>query len=1757
MADEQPHQQPNENPEEQPNTNRGSNADASAHPDPNEAANTVKKKKTSRRVLGILLWLLLLVLVLGVSALIFVQLPFFRRMVVGELVKVVESSTNGTLVIKDIEGNILNGFVLNDVSLRLRTGTQYDSVTILHADHILADYSLIRWLRKNEIGITNMVIQHPVIRLVKFAGDTVWNYHLLFKPVPTAPKAPPQPFTQLVDLASFRIQDGTVLVRDYNYPERATKTVGTSAVRAQVKENEIEWSDAQIQGLDLDSRLYVNGSAAQSVKVNHLRFTETQSGFFVQHLEFAGYIDSIQARIDNAKITTGHSNISFSIEAAPPKIITTGLLTSMEHSSVTLTMKGPTISTYELKQFLPKPLGFLSGSPGIDLMTHGEFGHLHIDRLGLDFKQRGNILISGDLHNLQQPNLLRMNIMLQARNLSNATLNDYVPGLHLPDLSRFGTINIPSLTYNGVPLNFHTVFDAKTSGAGNAKGDVVLDLRQYKFIYRAGLKTDQFNLAAFTGSPLKGAGSPIKGAGSPSWASSISADAQLTGSGTNWKTLTTDLTFKTTAPSTFQKYHITNLDLAGTMKQGTATVQHMEAVAEGGPEVHVRSATIDLVSPSVPYRFDGTVNNFRLAEVLGNNSRNPARIDLDANVSGIGKQFEDLSGTIHARLFDLAYQGHPIQDVKVDATFAPASSGENNLTIQSDMADVTIEHRFHLADLIHTVPEHIRAFVTAIRNRGFPDSLQHTPFITQCSDSIDFDYYFRIKDLRPLADFIPQTFLLGEGAISGSVYGCPQGDISLSMKGDSLGFILRNRSGQSIDSALAAEDFVALSDSFAHALVASNTLAALHSRFGDSILALRDTLRRRGDSTFASSLALPKFGAGTPRVHITPSAFHLEAHNISNDPHKVFDHLDASLDFLADSVVRLGSALLYHPKFGLVYKDRTLDFDLATVYNDVLGLRLKGDAHFPKNEFDFALDTLQAVYFNRASGAREYRLFNQGITHVRIAQNGAIDIDTLTIVHPTRRGYNPNYVFAQRMSLGGKLEGDTVHAWARMADFNLRELRDLPMKPNAKTLDFAQYDGTVRDLSLNLDGTLERPEIAAKLFVDSMKYNEGDNEVSFDSSSVDLSYRDQALRGTVVVHSPNVQAVSRTLSQQTVNAGVATMVALLPVNELRAQIDSIPMLIAFKHGLGYSADSAAVLTRPLSANIKAASFPIDLAAPFIPAFKALHGSGDINFDVTGTQEHIQYGGSARVKDGELQLAATNLWYLFDGSVVFANNALNLQNITLKNVAGDDPYGSALVNGFFNFQGFNITKFDLALHTDRLMVLSNDSRGPLPVVYGPLTINTGGSDFHFYNTFQAPAIKGNITIMSAAITLPQSGNSTQSVTSEGIVYRTLPNDSMLETGRADTVHAGSARAALAYAVNSGSVRMTAIDDTVFPNSMKNIYLNDDGTIRNVDSLTGYTAPASNVTQASFADKLRMNMQVNIQGDTWVYMPFSGMFGILGAQLSAELRSNGPILIERGDDLITHVAGTLDLTPNSTFRFYQTFNITSGKISFTDNFSNPEIDVVADYIGQDVGAQNQPQAKIELSVTGTKSQPQLTARNYVQNSSGTFDPKPETGSEALDDAIYFLASGGYFKNELSDPAATNILGSLSKNLTSNLLGSMITNFTGSTSSAFAIRSTQLNYGQSMESVGFTAAYRDITFRYAFAHGTGANAAISGGANPLLANYVFDIPLTSITSARAARDMQLEIQVNENSPVVGAGSIVQQPVFLTKWIWTPWRF
>ena len=507
-----------------------------------------------------------------------------------------------------------------------------------------------------------------------------------------------------------------------------------------------------------------------------------------------------------------------------------------------------------------------------------------------------------------------------------------------------------------------------------------------------------------------------------------------------------------------------------------------------------------------------------------------------------------------------------------------------------------------------------------------------------------------------------------------------------------------------------------------------------------------------------------------------------------------------------------------------------------------------------------------------------------------------------------------------------------------------------------------------------------------------------------------------------------------------------------------------------------------------------------------------------------------------------------MWYRFGGPLTFAHNALTFLNDSIRNSASDDPLGSATLNGSFTFNGFDVTNFDLRLRSDRIMVLSDAAKESLPDAYGTVTINTGGQDFHFRNTFDEPWIAGTINIMTADVTMPPADNGAQPATSQDVIYETLPRDTLATSVLAKTP---MDEVKQRFAAQVASVQMSEIDDTLFPNWMKNIYRNDDGSMADGNPSANTEESAHpNELGPSFTDKLRMDLLINTDIDreriAQITMPFGVAYGILGSQLTADLKSGGTLKIERGDDLETQANGGFELSPNSVFTYIQNFNISRGTISFTNNFGNPTLDIEAEYIGQRKGTLiSSDQAKIVLDVQGTKDHPVISTRNYVQQTTGgEFVLKPErTPGEAQDDAIYFLGTG-YFKNDLTNSYNTSaslaLLQALGGQVAANLAASML----GSTTSQFAIRSASLSLGTNA-GAQITAAYRDITVKLGGANNT------SG----LGYNLITDFPLSDIPGLEAFHNLLFEMQYNVN-PGGSTSGLTQQPIFLTKftYVWKP---
>ncbi|HET6510738.1 MAG TPA: translocation/assembly module TamB domain-containing protein, partial [Candidatus Kapabacteria bacterium] len=1443
----------------------------------------------------------------------------FRRLIVSELVSTIEKSTNGTLEVESLSGDLINGFVLRNVHLKLKTASAYDSIDILHAERVFVRYDIFKLVKATELGARSIIIERPTINLVKFEGDTLYNHQLLFKPV-AKNQPPPQPFTQIVRLEALRIIDGNVRVRDYNKrTERIQYVRGGSG--AEKKEKDIDWGDLMVEDLDLDGHLFARGGSAVAARIDHLRFSDRTSGFFVHHVGFSAYSDSLQLRIDNADIITGHSNVMFSLEVAPPSVLQTGLFESLEKSGTSLHLRGPRISTYELRQFLPS-LGFLGGSPGIDLVVDGEFGKLNVRKLELDFKGKGDIAIDGRLDNLHDPDQFFMDLHLSARSLSNSTVQTYVPGLEIPNLSSLGTVNIPSLTYVGTPYKFATALDVRTTGAGNARGDVALDIRTRILGYKADLTTQKLDFGAIIADPS------IK--------TDLTATIKIDGRGTDYRTLTSTFDIQTKAPSSAMGYAFTYFNGRGVVDRGRAIIDDMHFNMIDGPLVDIAEAQIDFARENPAYTFNGSVRDLRLARFMRGFPNKQMLISFDANVNGIGTDLATVSGTVDARIHNLYLAGQPMRDIHANITLAPRG-GFNSLQLNSEIADISIDGRFRLSDLTTAIPQRITAITTAISKRYFPEPgdagsplLQKT---AACGDSVDIDFAIRAKDLRPLSAIFPRMTLLASGNLDGQVIGCSSRDLNIYAATDSLTLLLRERGGK-VDTLLS------------------------YSMDIDTTMFLSDSIKamKAADST------------ALPRIHMTPTRMSLTMENMITDPTTVLDSLIFAFKF-KDSLARFNSMLFTSPSVELEYRNQAFNYDISTWFNNKFRFRADGHADFPQGDLSLFIDTLDFQLKDQrpmeARGNRQadipYIWHNTEPVEITLGQDGSIEIDTFGM---RKEGLGRDES-RDHVSLAARIRKDTIdYAFVDVPTLTVSELISI-LPPSNKTYKLEEVSGTLLGLRATMSNTLAKPEIDVQASLNNIRYQ----ELAFDSTNFHLRYIDQALRGDVYLK----------IDTGSVPLGDFASIQIPWNNVLVARIDSIPMLISFAKYPGYSADSAAVLKRPLSAGLTTRNFPIDILSPFLPMFTTITGIGNIGLSISGTQENIDYSGSADIDNGGFLLGANNVYYTFDGGVEFNRDRLDLRDIVVRNTPADDPNGQATISGGLDLKGFSVQNFDIGLTSDRITVLTNASIASLKNIYGPLAISTQGNPLTFTGSPNSPKLagrlngdssreSGTVEILQARLTYQNESRGRRARTG-GIQYRYIIGDSVVS----DSTF--TAPLEMRQALLRDTARWTPADSLLWPDWDENIML--DNNYSYADSMVAQIQAKRFKDQtiikptSSFADRMQYDLLLSVPGDAWIVTHLASTLGVLGERLQAELKTrNEPLHIFKGPNIGLTLNGTINITDQSTYRMYKTFTISRGDITFTGDPKNPTIDITAEHSGTD--AENMA-VTVQINLSNTLEDP----------------------------------------------------------------------------------------------------------------------------------------------------------------------------------------
>jgi hypothetical protein len=393
----------------------------------------------------------------------------------------------------------------------------------------------------------------------------------------------------------------------------------------------------------------------------------------------------------------------------------------------------------------------------------------------------------------------------------------------------------------------------------------------------------------------------------------------------------------------------------------------------------------------------------------------------------------------------------------------------------------------------------------------------------------------------------------------------------------------------------------------------------------------------------------------------------------------------------------------------------------------------------------------------------------------------------------------------------------------------------------------------------------------------------------------------------------------------------------------------------------------------------------------------------------------QYEGSMSIQQASLVFDPLGVRYVLNGDLIPAGDRIQLEHFTIQN----DPkellhVGTMKVSGSFTLLGLNLKHFDIVAQGD-LKVMSEDKRLAGQKIYGNLFAATGPNGLHWQGDLSASMVRGDVFIKDAQLVLPPDREvefvraSVVNVTFHDDTLRTVPQTS--EDLKS----------------NNGKTKSSQTDGKATVGA-------------------GFPSPLSEAVHNSFLDGISYDVGIETQGPTQLRFIFNTQ---TSEELFADLQ--GRLYYNRTPGM-SRLTGQVDVSNRSYYNFIKRFEAT-GKLLFTGNVLNPELDISATYEGKHdttnqsqtlggcAGPEKTHQVLVTLRLTGTRNEP----RTKISLQTRVPPSKDWTNWQCGDEegnAMTFIFTGQY-KNELTDQQRTGLIGAnLGSSLGSAIASGMLT-------------------------------------------------------------------------------------------------------------------
>jgi len=973
---------------------------------------------------------------LGVLVVVLTQVEAVRAWGLKQGLAALNGTLLGRVEVGSISGNLITGLNLHDVHIYA------DSTEMVKAPLVELHYQLRPFFRDKLITAA-VVIHDPVINLIRGKQDSVWNFARLTKPAPLTPDTSSStPFPYTIDVQSLEIVNATLAMHDLTVKDEFD-TVARS----------VNYSYIDVQDFNLSAQARIEPTT-QSLAIKNLYFNLPRPDIRVVDLSGSFTVDTTGVTVAGLRIETDRTLLDLDARLDSLNIFAENMAgpDAWHNYPVTLKLDADRISSLELRRFLPE-LGFLDGTPAIELDASGTYGNIQINNLllGLTYSK---VQLAGRLRNLDKPDSLFMDAHLKDSRLTYDDVPLYVPGLGIPDLRYLGMVTITSAAVYGYPDNFAAYIDAATA-VGQARGGAQLDMRGKVMKYDADLAVVNVNVAPVLNDPtyqsdfngrIVASGVGIRPADLNT--KFLISSESSTVMGRSYRKLITngsihdngflmidtligvwgapgtadDRGILGSAPASLEAFRAQNTNAIVSRRYVPNGTER--ALAASNPSMGV-GGWLDMRSATPKYNVRAHGHRFALNDVLPEQST--TRMTFDVNASGSSFDPDEMQVVASVNMVDAELPGNrPFTPFTADVKLVREGATDRSLELYSDLVDLSLTGRWNFNTIVSGVVEGINGIVDYV---GRKSKYQvEDPFARSQrpnGEIVNATYSLNIKNLAPLEIFLPGTRIAAEGDLHGDLSGTSQ-------------------------------------------LFTITSTGTMH-RFEyqqDSLL-----------------------------FRLLETQLQIGLYNIA--PGRIDDIATADISVRSDSLAEFNGTIFNAPRISASLEEGLFRVRGATAVNNQISAALDGSINTTDPEgYRLNLDTVIVALPN----GNQWR--NVGAVQALIGEE-EIRVDSLAM----RRNN------AETVTVTGAVAGDELrNVRIAVERASIRELAGFAAGSDLYN-SLASAGGELRKLEVNVDGTFDSPVITAMIAVDSLSY--ANNPIG--NFLTEIAYRDRNLTGAVKI----------------------------------------------------------------------------------------------------------------------------------------------------------------------------------------------------------------------------------------------------------------------------------------------------------------------------------------------------------------------------------------------------------------------------------------------------------------------------------------------------------------------------------------------------------------------------------------------------------------------------------------------------------------